>query len=78
MRYVIEECNRDGATVTKYEHLMDKAEEAEANCRESPDSYVKTFWAHTADQHVLMARRLTLAEAAEPLVGRLPCARASI
>lgn len=63
--------------MTKYEHLMDKAEEAEANCRESPDSYVKTFWAHSADQYALVARRLTLAEAAEPLVERLPGARAS-
>ena len=63
--------------MTKYEHLMEKAEESEANCRKSTDSYVKTFWAHTADQYALMARRLTLAEAAEPLIERLPPARAS-
>lgn len=61
--------------MTKYEHLMDKAEEAEANCRESIDSYVKTFWAHTADQHVKMARRMTVAEASEPLIARLPPAK---
>ena len=75
--FYIEEGFRESAIATKYEHLMNKAEDAEANCRESPDSYVKTFWAHTADQYALMARRMTLKEAAEPLADRLPSARAS-
>lgn len=61
--------------MTKYERLISKAEEAEANCRESSDAYVKTFWARTADQHVKMARRMTVAEASEPAIERLPSAK---
>ena len=53
--------------MTKYEYLMGKAEEAELRCRESRDSYVKTFWARTADQYAKMSRRLDVSEASEQI-----------
>ena len=52
--------------MTIYERLTGRQEFCEERCREASDSYMKEFWAKTADQFQKMAMRLTTKEAAAP------------
>lgn len=51
--------------MTIYEHLIERAEYCEEQCREAKDGWMRTFWAKGADQFCKMARRLTVQAAAE-------------
>ncbi len=46
--------------MTNYEHLVGRAEYCEEQARLTRDSYMKTFWAKTADHYYSMARRLSV------------------
>ena len=52
--------------MTVYEHLMERSDYFEEQCRESRDSYVKQFLAKTADHFRDVAMRLTVEEAVAP------------
>lgn len=54
--------------MTRYEYLKNRAEYCEEQCRSTADSYMKEFWAKTADRFAKMSVRLTVAEAAAPYV----------
>ena len=49
--------------MTIYEHMTERCWFCEEQCRETSDSYMKEFWAKTADFAQSVIARMTVAQA---------------